>query len=370
MKFQVEKANLVQVLQRIQSATDKKTTMPILNNCLIQATTDGTLEFSATDLELSLWTKMVAQVSVEGKTTVSARKLLEIVREVPQKTVSFDLDASRARLLVKAGRSRFELSTIPAEDFPNINLYQDLPLTQCDAEVLRQAFQKTLYSIPAEEDSFAAPGLLWHATEDDHLRFVSSDGHRLAYYEVSASAFPGFRMEGEITLPRKAVQEMHRLLEKESEVFIGMDDRSLVLRTPEAFLSTLLLEAEFPEYESIIPAERPHAIIMPAEVIQPALKRVALVTDVSYRHVKFNISQNCLELESGNPELGNANDVIDIEYDGPDFSIAFNIRYVMESISAMESATIRFEWVDDAHGGIFLGPDDPGYFSLIMPMVV
>ncbi len=370
MKFQVEKANLVQVLQRIQSATEKKTTMPILNNCLIKASGEGLLEFSATDLELSLWTEMAAQVAMEGKTTVSARKLLEIVREVPQNTISFELDAVRGRLLVKAGRSRFELSTIAAEDFPNIDLYQDLPLTSCDAEVLRKALQKTLYCIPMEEESFATPGLLWHGTEDSNLRFVSSDGHRLSYYEVPASAFPGFQMPVEIIVPRKAVQEMHRLLEKESEVSIGMGEKSLVLRTPGAFLSTLLLEAEFPEYENIIPAERPYAISVPTEILFPALKRVALVTDTSYRYVKLNIGKNSLELQSGNPELGNANEIIDIDYDGADISIAFNVKYVMESISAMESETIRFEWVDDGHGGIFLGPEDPGYFSLIMPMVV
>jgi DNA polymerase-3 subunit beta len=132
----------------------------------------------------------------------------------------------------------------------------------------------------------------------------------------------------------------------------------------------LLLEADFPEYENIIPPERPCAITVPTDILFPALKRVALVTDASYRYVKLNIGKNCLELQSGNPELGNANEIIDVDYEGADISIAFNVKYVMESVSAMESQTIRFEWVDDGHGGIFLGPDDPGYFSLIMPMVV
>jgi len=370
MKFQVEKTGLIQVLQRIQTATEKKTTMPILNNCLISATEDGTLEFSATDLELSLWTKMAAQVERGGKTTASARKLLEIVREIPQERVSFDLDVNRGRLLIEAKRSRFELSTIPAEDFPNINLYQDLPLINCDANILRRALQKTLYSIPSEEETFSAPGLLWHYTEENDFRFVSSDGHRLAYYEISSGAFPGLEMNKEIIVPRKAVQEIHRLLEKETEAAIGIDEKSLVLRTPITFLSTLLLDAEFPEYEMIIPAERPHGILVPAEELYYALKRVALVTDSTYRHVKFNIGGNSLELESGNPELGNANDVIDIEYDGENFSVAFNVKYVMDCISVAESSTIRFEWVDQYHGGIFLAPEDPGYFSLIMPMVL
>jgi len=370
MKFQVEKASLAQVLQKIQSATEKKTTMPILNNCLISAAMDGTVELSATDLELSLWTKMAAQVKTEGKTTASARKLLEIVREIPQDRISFDLDVLRGRLLVTAGRSRFELSTIAAEDFPNINFYQDLPLTNCDANIFRRALQKTLYSIPMEEETFSAPGLLWHSTEENEFRFVSSDGHRLAYYEVPTGAFPGVEMTREVIVPRKAVQEIHRLLEKETEASIGVDEKSLVVRTPSTFLSTLLLDAEFPEYEMIIPAERPFGISVATDVLYPALKRVALVTDLTYRHVKFNISKNSLELESGNPELGNANDIIDIDYEGEDFSVAFNVKYVMESISVMESSTIRFEWVDQYHGGIFLAPEDPGYFSLIMPMVV
>ncbi len=369
MKFQVGKASLVQVLQKIQSATEKKTTMPILNNCLIKASEDGTLEFSATDLELNIWTKMGAEVNKEGKTTVSARKLLEIVREVPQETVSIEA-AANSRLIVKAGRSRFELSTIPAEDFPNINLYQDLALLKCDPGILRRAFQKTLYSIPTEEETFTAPGLLWHSTPENAFRFVSSDGHRLAYYEVPESAFSGLVIPKDIIVPRKAVQEMQKLLEKETEASVGVDEKSLVLRTPTTFLSTLLLDAEFPEYEMIIPAERPFGITIPADILYPALKRVAVVTDLTYRHVKFNITKNSLELESGNPELGNANDILDIEYDGDDFSIAFNVKYVLDCISVMESPMIRFEWVDEFHGGIFIAPEDPGYLSLIMPMVM
>ena len=369
MKFQVEKASLIQVLQKVQSITEKKSNMPILNNCLIIASTDQLVEFSATDLELNLWTKIGAQVEIEGKTTVSARKLLEIVREIPQNLISLEALANN-KMLITAGRARFELSTIAAEDFPYINFYQEMPLSKCDAAVLRRALQKTFYSIPMEEDTFTAPGLLCHTVGENNFRFVSSDGHRLAYYEAPVSSFPGLALNKEIIVPRKAVQEISRLLEKETEVSIGVDEKSLVIRTPSTFLSTLLLDAEFPEYEMIIPAERPFGISVEAEIFQPALKRVAVITDVTYRHVKFNISKNLLELESGNPELGNANDVLDIEYDGEDFSIAFNVKYVLDCISVMETPTIRFEWVDQYHGGIFLAPEDPGYLSLVMPMVV
>jgi DNA polymerase III subunit beta len=370
MKFQVEKASLTQILQRVQSVTERKSTMPVLGNCLITASADQSVEFSATDLELSLWTKMGAQVEAEGKTTVSARKFLEIIREIPQNTISVEA-LPNSKLLVRAGRSRFELSTIAAEDFPYINLYQDLPLIKCDSVQLRHALQKTLYAIPAEEDTFTAPGLLWHPVGEETFRFVSTDGHRLAYYETPASVFPGLNVRSAgVVIPRKAVQEIARLLERETEAEIGANDKSLVLRTPDTYLSSLLLDAEFPEYEAIIPSERPFGFTIETDVFHPALKRMAVVTDMTYRHVRFNITKDSLELETDNPELGNANDVLDIDYGGEDFSVAFNVKYILDCIQVMESPTIRFEWVDQFHGGIFLAPEDPGYLSLIMPMVV
>ncbi len=371
MKFQVDKANLIQILQRVQSITERKSNMPILNNCLVKALKDGAVEVSATDLELNVWTKMGAEVSVEGQTTVSAKKLLEIVREIPKDQILLEA-LPNSKLVIKSGRSKFELSTIAAEDFPYVNLYQDIATFTCDAQQLRRALQKTSFSIPSEEDTFTAPGLLWHSFEDeDAFRFVSSDGHRLTYFEVPAEVFKGFQVKsGGIIIPRKAVQEMIKLLEKETEAQIGTDEKSLVLRTPSTFLSTLLLDAEFPEYEAIIPDERPNGFTLETDVIYPALKRVAVLTDTTYRHVRFNITKDSLELESGNPELGNANDVLDIDYSGEDFSVAFNLKYVLDSIQAMESPTFRFEWVDQYHGGIFLAPEDPGYLSLIMPMVL
>jgi DNA polymerase-3 subunit beta len=369
MKFQVDKGNLSQVLQKVQSITDRKSNMPILGNCLIKASSDQVLEFSATDLELNLWTRIDAQVAEEGSITVSARKLLEIIREVPQDLISIEAFANN-RMLITAGRSRFELSTIAAEDFPYINFYQDLPLSNCDTASFRLALQKTFYCIPPDEETFTAPGLLWHSAGQGAYRFVSSDGHRLAYFEVAATSFPGIELPKEVIIPRKAVQEIIRLLEKEDEASIGVDEKSLVIRTPSTFLSTLLLDSEFPEYEVIIPEHRPCGFSVESGILHPALKRVAVLTDATYKHVRFNISKNSLELESGNPEFGNANDVLDIDYEGEDFSIAFNARYVLDSIQVMEGASIRFEWVDQNHGGVFVAPDDPGYLSLIMPMVL
>ena len=369
MKIHADKTSLTQVLQKVQNITEKKTSMPILSNVLVTAKEGQPLEFSATDLEISLWTRMPANVEAAGNTTVSARKLLEIVRELPQENIVLE-SLPNDKLLIQSGRSRFELSTIPAEDFPHLNFYEDIELLKMDPAALRHALDKTQYGIPTEDDPFSISGLFCHTLESGQLRFVSSDGHRLVYYEVPPEGFSGLDIGKGIIIPRKGVQEILRAIEKEEEVSLGLHGSGLVLKTDATLLSIQLLESEFPEYQLIIPDERPCLLTVDWETLYHALKRVSVLTNVKWRHVRFVITKDSLELESGNPELGNANDVLDVDYDGEEFSIAFNVRYVMDCIQAMGGSQVRFEWVDQYHGGVFLDPDDAGYLSLIMPMVV
>ncbi len=369
MKIQLEKGTLSLVLQKIQSVTEKKTSMPILANVLIKATGEQTAEFSVTDLELSLWTQIGVTVEVPGDTTVSARKLFEIVRELPQDQVVLET-LSNSKLVISSGRARFELSTIPAEDFPLLNFYKDIDLTKVDSSLLERALSKTLHSVPADEDSFSISGTMLHATEAGDYRFVSTDGHRLSYYEVPHDSFAALNIQDNLIVPRKGVQEILRMLEKEDDVVMGVHEKFMVLRTPTSFLSVQLLDAVFPEYQVIIPTERPFSISVNREDLFYAIKRIAILTDNVWRHARFGITKGALELEAGNPEFGHANETLDVEYEGEEFTIAFNIRYLMDALQAIESPQVRFEWVDQYHGGIFVGPEDPGFLSLIMPMVV
>lgn len=384
MKVQVEKSVLIQVLQKVQSITEKKTNMPILSCTLMKATSEQTIEFFATDLELSAWTQIVAQVANPGSITVAARKLLEIIRELPQEYVALE-ERPGNRLSIQAGRAKFELSTIPPEDFPHMTFYKDIGLTYCDPALLRASLNGTFYGIPSDEDPFSIAGLFLHSVESfepeeittarghassPDVRFVASDGHRLAYSQIPGSSFPNLDLKDGIVIPRKGVQEILRVIEKENEVGLGIRDNCLIVRTPTTLLSVQLLDVEFPEYQLIIPEERPSSFLVNSESFYLALKRVAVLTNQKWRHVRFVISNGVLDLEAGDPEVGNATDSIDIEYEGEAFSVAFNIRYVMDTVQAIVSPEIRFEWLDQFHGGIFLGSNDPGYFSLIMPMVV
>lgn len=372
MKFQAEQAALVQVLQKVLNITEKKTTMPVLSNVMIAGpdASSAQLTFFATDLELSLRTSIDGIIHAIGSTTVSARKMLEVIREVGPGSVTVE-EQPNNRLIIEAGRSRFELPTISALDFPYLKFYEDSPLVPCDGDVLEKCLAKTLYGIPQEDDPFSVSGLFLHSTETGHARFVASDGHRLVYFQLPAPTFPQMDIGNGIVIPRKGVVEIARMLEKEKDISIGVYENCLTVRTPLTILSVQLLEGGFPEYDLIIPAERPFRFTVAREVLYHALKRVAVLTDLRFRHVRFVVTEGSLELDGGNPELGNANDCVDITgYTGQAFSVAFNIRYVLEAIQVMDSPEVTFEWVDEYHGGVFLGSDDPEYFSLIMPMVL
>jgi DNA polymerase III subunit beta len=369
MKIQIETALLTGVLQKVINITEKRTSIPILSNTLIKALDQDTIEISATDLEISLRTEVNGLIETPGMTTVSARKLLEVVRELPYERIALE-DVPGGKLLVHAGRARFELQTIPAEDFPHLNFHEGSEFSRCEASLLRNALEKPLYGVPSEEDHFSVSGLYWHFVEPDHFRFVSCDGHRLAYFEDSETSFPKLKLEKGIIIPRKGVQEIIRILEKETEAFLSFDENCLILKTSGTLLSVQLLDVEFPEYQVIIPDERPSSVELSWEAFFSALKRMAVLTNPRWRHVRFTLRDNALELQAGDPEIGNADDVLDVDYQGEEFVVAFNVKYLLETMQSIESEKVRFEWLDGFHGGVFVGLDDPKYFSLIMPMIV
>lgn len=369
MKIRLEKGALVHALQKVQNVTEKKTNMPILSNTLIRASDQQTFELFATDLELSLKTQIPVQVEEPGSVSVSARKLLEIIRELPQDEIMLEM-LPNERLSIRAGRSHFQLATIPAEDFPHMNFYEDIEFVSYEATVLKNCLNKTSYSIPTEEDPFSVAGLFWHPVDSEQVRFVASDGHRLAYVQISGGVLNNLKIGKGIVIPRKGVQEMLRLLDKENEIFLGAHENCLIAKTSDTLMSMQLLEAEFPEYQLIIPEERPFVLRVKWEDLYHALKRMAILTNQKWRHVRFVITAGSLQLESGDPEIGNAKEVLDIDYEGEDFTVAFNIRYLLDAVQSMDCSQVRFEWVDQYHGGVFLGEEDSHYLTLIMPMVV
>lgn len=369
MRFKIGTAVLIASLQKLSNIVEKKPSMPILSNILIKTLDANTIQFSATDLEISLRTELEAEVEASGLTTVSAKTLLEVVRELPHRDVFLETTDGN-RLLVYAARSRFELQTLPHEDFPHLQFQEDPAFCKADAEVLKKALGKVFYAIPLEEDRFNIPGLYWHPATPEFYRFVGCDGHRLAYYAIPKSSFPSLELDRNIIIPRKGAQEIIRILEKQPEVLIAWDEKGLTLKIPKTMMRVRLLDSEMPEYQLIIPEERPFSFQINRELLLSAVKRVAVLTDNRWRHVRFVVKENSLELESGSPDVGYASDVLEMEYQGEEFSLAFNARYVLDTLQSMESENVKVEWLDGLHGGVFWGCEELEYFSLIMPMIV
>ncbi len=369
MKFQIDKAAFIHVLQRVQSITEKKTNMPILSNTLIRASEEQILEFSVTDLELSLRTRTGAQVTEPDSRCVSARKLLEVVRELSQEMVGVEILPS-GRFSIRAGKSHFELASIPSEDFPHTTFYDGVDFAPCNGGLLRSCLTKTLYAVPLDEDPFSIAGLYCHPVGEGKVRFAASDGHRLACSEMPNELLVGLDIGDGIVIPRKGVQEILKILEKESDVSLAIYENCLLLKTSETVLTIQLLEAEFPDYRTIIPEERPFALSVEKEVFASALKRMAILMSQKWRHVRLCIQSGKMEMEAGDPDLGKADDVLDIDYEGEEFTVAFNIKYLLDAVQVVDGTHVRFEWVDALHGGVFKEAEDSGYLALIMPMVI
>lgn len=370
MKWSVDRESLVGALQKVVGVTEqKKTTMQVLSHVLLEATADNRLRLSATDLDISLRTSIDAQVEIPGQTTVPARKLLEGVKEVKQERLQCDL-SERDRLNITAGMVHYVLATIPAADFPYFETISPAQSHALDPSTVRRALESTVYAVPQEEDALSIPGMFWHGTASDRVRFVSSDGHRLALKEIPFPAEAFFGRERGVVVPRKGVQEVIRLLEKAETVSGALHENRLILQTPDTYLSVHLLEEAFPQYELILPDGVSGWIEIPRAELHAALRRMAVVTDASAIHVRFLITENLLGLEAGNVELGTAYEEIPLDYQGENFAVAFNIRYVMDVVQNFSGRTLRFEWVDGYRGGVFRDPEDPSVLALIMPMMV
>ncbi|SMC23540.1 DNA polymerase III, beta subunit [Desulfacinum hydrothermale DSM 13146] len=369
MKWEIDREALLSALTKVVGITDKKSTMQVLSHVLLEATEEQQLYLSATDLDISLKTQVEAQVSLAGRTTVSARKFLELIKELRNETVRCEL-GDNERLRVAAGRTQYKLATIPAADFPHFSIAVSNETFEVEAGALRRVLTRTVYPVPMEEDSLSIPGLYWHPVGEDLLRMVGSDGHRLAYDQIP---FPALQFMGDnkgITVPRKGIQEILRLLEKTDQISLGLYENRLFAQTPNARLSIQLLEEDFPQYDLIIPQEASGFFEMDRQALIGALKRMAVVTDQTWISVRMTIRPDLLILEAGNPELGTAQEELPIHYDGEEFTVAYNIRYVIEALQNMQAEKVRVQWLDEYHGGLFLEPDNPDHLALVMPMMV
>jgi DNA polymerase-3 subunit beta len=362
MDVQVDRDSLLKALQMVHNVVEPRPTMPILANVLIEAEGDG-LQLTATDLELAARVSLPAQVTKPGAITLSARKLLEIVKEQAPAPLLMRVQ-DNAWVVLRCAGSSYKLVGLGPEDFPGVTSVEPEMWMSLDGKVLREMLVQTSFAISQDESRYALNGVLLVA-RDGELRLVATDGHRLALATRRLEAEVG-SVSG--IVPRKAVQEMQRILGAGEAVQIGLGQNHFVLKMPNFLLLSRLIEGTFPNYEQVVPRTHPHRVVLGRARLAAALRRVSILSEERTRPVKVILGSEALKLMAYHPEFGEAEEALPVEYAGEEITIGFNSRYLLDALGAQESEHAVIELKDGLSSGVVKSSEDDGYLCVIMPM--
>ncbi len=371
MNFTIDRAALLRSLNHVQSAVEKRNTIPILSNVLMKAE-DGVLSLATTDMDMEIKESVAAQVKTAGSTTAPAGTLFDIVKKLPDGTdVEIVLDESGNQMSVKAGRSNFKLSCLPIADFPELN-QGDMPTTfDVPANDLRALIDRTKFAMSTEETRYYLNGIYIHAAENEGvkvLRAVATDGHRLARFEMplpaGAENMPG------VILPRKAVAELRKLVEEAGDsIQIGLSESKIRFNFDHIVLTSKLIDGTFPDYQRVIPQGNDKVVEVNPKAFSFAIDRVSTISDGKSRAIKITFEGKTMTLSANSPEAGSATE--DLEVNGNDnMEIGFNARYLMDITNQIEGDGCRMTLADSASPTIIEDTGDASSLYVLMPLRV
>lgn len=363
MKLLVEKAVILEALQKVQSIVGQRTTLPILSNVLIQAE-GNTLSLMTTDLEVSVKTSIEADISESGATTLPARRLFSIFREMPNPQIEIEVDANNVAS-ISSGAAFFKLVGLPEEDFPPLPSFASTAVYTLDQSVFKEMLQKTSYAASTDESRYILNGSLLSFSEG-RLTIVSTDGRRLALIEQEVE-FPA-GAESNFVIPTKTVSELIKTLGEENELKISATETQISFEFSNILIISKLIEGTYPNFRQVIPAHSEQRVAIDRDVLLTALKRVSLLSDAQTSSVKLSFGENQLELVTNTPEVGEARETLPIKYEGPEITIAFNPVFVMDPLKHLESDEVYFELTDELSPGVI--KSNVPFLYVIMPIRV
>lgn len=372
MKFSIERAALLRAVSQAQSVVERRNTIPILANVLIEAEGDS-VSFRATDLDIEVVDKAPAQVERAGATTVSAVTLHEIVRKLPDGAlVSLSEDGAAGRLVVQAGRSNFQLATLPKEDFPVMTATEYAANFSASAEMLRRLFDKSKFAISTEETRYYLNGVYFHTADGPDgpvLRAVATDGHRLAQIDAplpaGADGMPG------VIVPRKTVGELRKLLDDdEAKIAVSVSETKVRFATPEITLTSKVIDGTFPDYNRVIPTGNTKKMEVDAADFAKAVDRVATVSSERSRAVKLALDEDRLVLSVNAPDSGAAEEEIAVAYGDDRLEIGFNAKYLLEIASQVDRENAVFMFSSPGEPTLMREGNDTTAIYVVMPMRV
>jgi len=363
MKFTATREALLTPLQAVIGVVERRQTMPILSNVLLIAK-DGQLTVTATDLEVELVARMDVDAQSDGEITVSGRKLLDICRALPEGS-NISVSLSGEKLTVKAGRSKFNLVTLPAAEFPvvdDIKAGQTISVSQA---VLGRLIEKTHFSMAQQDVRYYLNGMLLE-TGGKYLRAVATDGHRLA---LCKAALPGKELAAQqVIVPRKGVLELQRLLSGEGDLNIELGSNHIRIQLEGIRFTSKLIDGRFPEYDRVIPKESSNELKADRTEFRSALQRTAILSNEKYRGIRLVIRDSGVVLQAHNPEQEEAEEELNVEYAGEDIEIGFNVNYLLDALGAVEGDSVTVSVQDSNSSCLIRQPGNEDSTFVVMPM--
>jgi DNA polymerase-3 subunit beta len=370
MEFRIGKESFVKALQRIQGIVEKRNTMPILSNALLEVQNDQ-LFITATDLEVGMRSSYPTNVIREGKITVSAKKLYEIVKEMPDEEIHF-ATKDNDWVEIVCGKARFNIVGLSSDEFPYFPKVKEESFIVFNSELLSEMIEQTAYAICYDETKYNLNGIFIKAVEEDGnnvLRMVATDGHRLSLAQKVVAGNISDELSKGVIFPKKGIFELKKMVEEESsEIMLGFMDNSAVIKKGNTVVVMRLIDGDFPDYNKVIPVANDRIVQINRDKFLHSLRRMSILSSEKFKGVKIDVSPEQIVISSSNPELGEAREEIEVQYEGNAISARFNAKYLIDVLSVVEEREVELKLKDELSPVIVKSVAEEDFMAVIMPM--
>lgn len=370
MQFTIEKEVFLKGLGKIQGIVEKRNTIPILSNVLLEAGDDN-LQITATDLEVGMQAIYPAQIKKTGKITVSAKKLYEIIKELPENEISF-LAKDNCWIEIRCGKALFNIVGLAADEYPYFPKTDQNEFIELSSKTLKNIIEKTSFSMSTDESKYNLNGIYFQAKEienHDFIRLVATDGHRLALVQEKIQKNNISELSKGVIFPKKGIFELKKIAEEgDGDIQLGFIENNAMIKKNQTVIIMRLVDGEFPDYNRVIPQESDYKATISVETFFHALRRMAIVSSEKSRGVKLHMKPGNLEISSSNPELGDAREDFEIDYSGQEISVGFNARYLLDILQSQDEDKIILQVRDNMSPGLITPAENKNNLAVVMPM--
>ncbi|OFZ16675.1 MAG: DNA polymerase III subunit beta [Bdellovibrionales bacterium RBG_16_40_8] len=372
MKLEIPKGDLINLISKTLNIVEKRNTMPVLVNILLDAQ-KGKLKAFATNLEVSITDEVEAVVTQQGRVAINAKNLHDIIKELAEGPISL-IKQENNWLKITQGRSIFNMVGVSPDEYPVFPTHSTKEFMEIEAKVLAEMIGKTIYSVSNDDTRYHLNGVYFEnrlsGSAGSAFLMVATDGHRLSLVNRENKGPSTKTVEGGVIIPRKGLAEIYKLLENEDGKFLmAIEGSQLIVKHKNAIIMIRLIEGKYPNYRQLIPQNLNEHVLVKRDSLLSSLKRVSLLSNQKSKGVTLNFTQGRLEISSNNPELGDAKEEIEIDYNGTGLKIGFNAKYIIDILNSMEKEEdISIDLKDQLSPGVMRAREDKDYTCVIMPM--